>query len=116
MSAGRRIVTWFDSITATRVVKIMALTALVVSIYASVGQYRLTACVARYNERSNVSQRARAEAAETDRQAQDVLFRAIADDPRHAIDRIRAYNESRATADAQRASNPVPAPPSETCG
>jgi hypothetical protein len=116
VTVGRRIVAWLDSRAATRVVQVMAMVALLVSFLIGYRQYELASCVARYNEASNVSQRARAQAAETDRRAQDELFRAIADDPRQAIAKLRIYNASRAQADAQRASNPVPPPPSTSCG
>lgn len=116
VAAARRAVAWLDSRTADRIVKAMAVIALVVSMGLLVKHYQLTNCLARYNEQSNASQRARADAADTDRAAQDKLFLQIADDPRHAFDKVRAYNISRAAADAQRASNPIPPPPSETCG
>jgi len=112
----RRAITWLDSRTAIRIVQVMAAVALVLSVGVGFKQYQLTGCIARYNEANNISQRARSEAADLDRQAQDQLFRAISDDPQHAFDRLRQYNDTRAEADAQRARNPIPAPPSETCG
>jgi hypothetical protein len=112
----RRAYAWLDTRSATRVLQIVAVVSLLVSVVVGFRQYELTNCVAHYNEVNNVSQRARAEAADTDRQAQDTLFRQIADDPQHAFDKLRAYNASRAAADAQRSSNPIPPPPSQTCG
>lgn len=112
----RLAIAWLDSRTAIRIVQVMAAIALIVSVGIAVQQYRLTGCVARYNERSNESQRARAEAADSDRKALDDMLQVVADDPRQAIVAIRHYNDVRARADAQRANNPIPAPPSETCG
>jgi hypothetical protein len=111
-----RAVSWLDSRQAARVVQGVALLALVLSVYFGVQQFHLTQCQARYAEASNASQRARASAADVDRRAQDALFKAVADSPRSAITAIRAYNDSRAEADRQRAANPVPPPPSTNCG
>jgi hypothetical protein len=116
VNATSRVVAWLDSRQAARTVWFVAVVALLLSVWFGVQQYQLTKCQARYAEKSNTSQRARAEAAETDRRAQDALFRAIADDPTSAIASLRAYNQSRGIADAQRARNPVPAPPSTNCG
>jgi hypothetical protein len=111
-----RAVSWLDSRQAARVVQGIALLALLLSVFFGVQQYHLTQCQARYAEVSNASQRARSEAADVDRKAQDALFRAVADNPRTAIGAIRAYNDSRSQADRQRAANPVPPPPSTNCG
>ncbi|AGL13889.1 hypothetical protein [Actinoplanes sp. N902-109] len=105
-----------DSGWATRAVQLIAIVALVLSLWLAAAQRSQVACQARYNEASNTSQRARAEAAQKDRDAQDHLFQAIADNPRSAIVSLRAYVQARAAADAQRTANPVPPPPSETCG
>lgn len=113
---GRGIVGWLDSKEAARTVWILALGALALCVGLGVKQVQLTTCQARYADASNVSQRARAEAADVDRKAQDQLFRAIAADPRDAITAVRTYNQARATADAQRARNPIPPAPSTNCG
>ena len=110
------VIRWLSSRQADIAWKIMAAVALALSVTIGVRQYQMTQCQARYNEASNASQRARAQAAEADRQAQDAMFTAVAANPRGAIAAIRQYNQARAAADAQRASNPVPPPPSETCG
>jgi hypothetical protein len=112
----RRLVAWLDSRQAARVVWLVALLALCVSVWFGSQQYQLTRCQARYAEVSNTSQRARAEAAEKDRRAQDQLFQSIADEPGSAISSLRSYNESRMAADKQRAANPIPPPPSTNCG
>jgi hypothetical protein len=112
----RATVAWLDSRHAARTVQVVAVLALFLSVWFGVQQYQLTACQAKYAEVSNASQRARARAAEVDRQAQDALFVQVAEQPRNAISAIRAYNASRAEADRQRAANPIPPPPSTKCG
>lgn len=116
VAAAYRVKTWLESRQANMAWKVMALAALMVSVAVGVQQIRMTGCQARYNEASNVSQRARAEAAGTDREALDRMLVAVADDPKTALAAIRTYNDSRRQADLQRAANPVPPPPSETCG
>lgn len=113
MSALKR---WLDSNEANRIGKVLAVIALSLSIGLGYAVYRQNQCQAAYATASNTSQRARAEAAEKDRQAQDALFKAIADNPRQAIEALREYNASRDAADVQRAENPVPPAPSSRCG
>lgn len=107
---------WLDSDQANRIGKIMAVVALTASLILGYAVYRQNQCQAAYAAASNTSQRARAEAAEKDRKAQDILFQAIADNPRQAIVSLREYNTARQAADAQRASNPIPPAPSTRCG
>jgi len=107
---------WLDSRGADRAGKVLAVVAMTLSLVLGYAVYRQTRCQADYAAASNASTRARAEAAETDRTAQDTLFRAIADHPREAIAAVRQYNGARAQADAQRARNPIPPPPSTACG
>jgi hypothetical protein len=116
MSPTMLAIRWLDSRAAARLVWIVALAALLLCVGLGIKQFQLTTCQARYAEASNASQRARADAAEVDRQAQDQLFRSIADNPRAALDAVQAYNRSRASADAQRAQNPIPPAPSTNCG
>ncbi len=97
-------------------VKLIAVLALMLSVFVGVQQVRFTRCLAEYNEANNRSQAARYAAAEQDRRAQDVLFRSIGEQPRAGIDALRTYNESREQADAARLANPLPAPPSQRCG
>lgn len=111
-----RIVRWLASRQADAAWKIMALVALVLSVGIGARQYQMTACQARYAEVSNASQRARAEAATADREALDRLLQVVADDPDGAITAVREYNSARSVADEQRASHPVPPPPSGACG
>ncbi len=113
---GRAAVRWLDSRQAARTVWIVAVVTLAFCGVLAWKQYSLTGCQAKYAEASNTSQRARAEAAELDRQAQDRLFREIAEDPQRTLEKLRDYNASRAVANAQRAKNPVPPPPSTNCG
>ncbi len=110
------VVNWLDSRQAARTVWIVAVLALGLCVWLGLKQFDLTRCQAAYAEASNASQRARAEAAEVDRRAQDQLFDAIADDPRAAIVALRTYNAQREEADAKRAKNPIPPAPSTNCG
>lgn len=110
------VVRWLSSRMADVLWKIMALVALVVSLAIGVRQFQMTACQARFNEASNASTRARAEAAEVDRRAVDDLMRSVAAHPREALEAIGRYNSARALGNEQRAANPVPPPPSDTCG
>ncbi|WP_328382905.1 hypothetical protein OHQ88_10495 [Micromonospora zamorensis] len=110
-----RVVRALNSAAANMTVKLVAFLALGLSVYVNVQQVQLTSCLADYNEASNRSQAARYEAAEQDRQAQDRLFRSIAEDPRSGIEALRQYNLSRDEANATRQANPLPAPPSQRC-
>lgn len=112
----RATVAWLDSRQAAALVQVVAALALFLSVVFSVEQYQLGRCQARYAEVSNASQRARAEAAQVDRAAQDSLFREVAEHPQTAIVAIRRYNAARSEADRQRAANPIPPPPSTKCG
>jgi uncharacterized protein HemX len=107
---------WLDSRAADRAGKVFAAVALSVSLVLGYAVYQQNRCQAAYAAAANASQRARSEAAEKDRQAQDILFKAIADRPREAISALREYNTARDEADAQRDQNPVPPAPSTRCG
>ncbi len=100
---------------ANMAVKVIAVAALLLSLFVGVQHTQLTRCVAEYNEANNRVQAARYAAAEQDRQAQDRLFETIAEQPRSGIDALREYNVSRDQADAARRANPLPAPPSQRC-
>ncbi|MEU7609562.1 hypothetical protein [Micromonospora sp. NPDC049204] len=110
-----RVVRALDSPAVNMIVKVIAVLALALSVFVGVQQVQLTSCLAEYNEANNRSQAARYAAAEQDRQAQDELFRSIAEDPRSGIEALRQYNLSRDQADEQRRANPLPAPPSQRC-
>ncbi|WP_433793929.1 hypothetical protein [Actinoplanes sp. CA-252034] len=116
MTAARAVAGWLASSQADITGKVMAGVALILSVFVAVQQYDMTACQARYNEASNASTRARAEAAEADRRAIDELLQVVADQPDSALGEVRRYNTARAVADEQRRRNPVPASPAETCG
>ena len=116
MTAARTVAGWLASRQADITGKIMAVVALLLSVFVAVQQWDMTACQARYNEASNASTRARAEAAEADRQALDQLLQVVADNPDAALSAVREYNMSRRAADEQRRANPVPPSPQETCG
>jgi hypothetical protein len=114
--AARHTVAWLDSRHATRATQALAALALLLSLWFGAQQYQLTTCQAAYNEVSNQSQRARAEAAATDRAALRALMTSVANSPRTSIAEIRRYNQALDAADRQRAANPVPPPPSTNCG
>jgi hypothetical protein len=116
MTAARRIARWLTSTPVDIAWRLMAAVALVISVYVAIQQWDMTACQARYNEASNASTRARAEAAEADRRAIDELLRVVADQPDAALSAVRHYNQVRDQADEQRRLNPVPPSPQETCG
>lgn len=78
-------------------------------------------CQAAVNDNLIRTQQARAAAAEQDRQAMDdlvanILAASETRDPKGSLAALRAYLTARADADAQRAANPIPVPPSVTCG
>lgn len=102
---------WVDAIFRALIV-----VALVVGVWAALGQRQLTRCQAAYAEASNRSTAARAHAAEEDREALDELVSAVVRDPHAGLDALREYERVRAAADARRAANPVPPPPSNRCG
>jgi hypothetical protein len=110
-----RLKTVLEGPTVTLATKVVAVVALILSIVVGVKQYQLSNCLARYSDQQAAAQNARIVAADEDRAAQDTLFRAIAADPRHAINAVTVYNKARDSADEQRRQHPYPAPPSETC-
>jgi uncharacterized protein HemX len=75
---------WLDSRQADRAGKLLAVVALTASLILGYAVYQQNRCQAAYAVASNASSQGRAEAAEKDRQAQDLLFRAIANSPRTA--------------------------------
>lgn len=89
--------------------------------------YRLTAlvhCQARYNQQAAIASRARAEAYEQDRAAEDAMWNAF-DAARtlppeqarqRSLEAFQKYLQFRAQANKQRAEHPLPKLPSETCG
>lgn len=109
---------WLDSPGATRVLKLVAIVSLLLGLAVGVQQAQLTACLAAYTEAANVSSKARTEAAEGDRKALDDMVKSIAGakDSATVKDALSTYLQARAFADGQRASNPLPGPPSQTCG
>ena len=119
---NERVVTWLDSAAVTRVLKVIAIVSLLASLVVGYNQSRLTACLAAYNEASNKATAARTDAAQADREALDTMINAIAHagstpDPKATVNKaLNDYLVSRARADGQRSGNPLPAPPSQTCG
>lgn len=105
----------------TWIVVIASFASLGMSWYAGAQRAEYAHCQAAVNDALIHSQQARAAAAEQDRQAMDdlvagVLTASETRDPRASLAALRAYVTARAAADAQRAANPIPVPPSQTCG
>jgi len=99
-------------------VMVASIFALLMAVYTSYRSAVYTHCQANVNEALVRAQTSRAAAAEQDRDAvdrlvTDVLNARSREDSRAALERYRA---TRAAADAERAKNPIPAPPSQTCG
>lgn len=118
---SERVVGWLDSAAVTRVLKVIAILSLLASLFVGVRQYELTACLAAYNDANNKATAARSDAAASDRAALDSMVKAIADayDSGDRTATRKALNEylvARARGDGQRQGNPLPAPPSQTCG
>lgn len=121
---AERAKTWLDNPTMDRVFKVIAVLSLLASLFVGVQQYRLTACLADYNEASNANQQVRAAAAAEEREAQDAwakaLAQAVEQPPAQArpavIAAFRTYAEARARIEGKREVMPIPAPPSQTCG
>ena len=111
----RRWFDWLDAKPTNVIIKVVAVVSLILALVVGARQYAFAGCLARYNDRAAVAQQARIEAAEQDRAAQDAMFRAVVEDPRHSIEAIRAYTEQREQANQAREANPLPAPPSESC-
>ncbi len=90
------------------------------------GWKEFSECVADYQDKAAAATRARAAAADTDRQAEDDMWQAFADagDPTkvppaeaqaYAKKAFQAFLKQRADARRQRAASPLPAGPSNTC-
>lgn len=107
-------------------VKVAAVASLVLAIVVGVRQYELASCLADYNNAAAAATSARSAAADQDRQAEDAMWQAFADasDPKkvppaqaqkYAMDAFNRFLASRRSAQDQRAHNPLPRPPSQTC-
>lgn len=90
----------------------------------SADQRELTQCLAGYSDRANANQLARADLVAQDRQALDDWIKALDAGlkmpPGQSATAIREaiteYRLTRAATDGERMANPIPAPPSATCG
>lgn len=105
----------------TWVVLVASFVSLGVSWYTGAERAAYQRCQVAVNDNLIRSQQARALAAEQDRQAMDdlvanVLAASETRDPGASLAALRDYLNARADADAQRAANPIPVPPSQTCG
>lgn len=125
MSAiGTRARRLLESPWVNNVFRIIAIVSLLIGLSVGARQYRLTNCLTAYNEATNKASAQRAEAATSDREALDAMIKAIADarylPPGEAgkavSDALDNYLAARAAGDKQRQSNPLPGPPSQTCG
>lgn len=116
MAVVHRLKHWLDSRSADRTVKVLVIVSLLLASWATISQWQLVRCQAAYAQASNKSQAARAIAATEDREALDHLVSSVVKDPRAGLGALRTYELVRAQADERRRSNPVPPPPSTTCG
>jgi hypothetical protein len=104
-------------------VKIIAIVSLLLGLAVGIGQYRLSTCLAHYNDAQSAATAQRADANADTNAAIDKVIRAIANASQLPVDQrqmavavaFQEYIKSRATADEQRKLNPNPAPPSESC-
>jgi hypothetical protein len=78
-------------------------------------QAELTECQAQVNAALIASLEDSREAAAQERAATDAVFRAVRQDPRAYEQAIDQYLQQRAEADARRAANPLPEPPTRRC-
>lgn len=106
-----------DSRAMTRVVQLIAFLSLLLSLGVGAKQYALADCLARYNDEAAASQKARAQAAEEDRQAVDTMVKSVVNSHSRAESRaaLLAYVNTRAVNDEKRRANPAPVGPSELC-
>ncbi len=119
-TAARR---WLESRWMNNTFRIVAILSLLVGLSVGKSQYDLTQCQLAYNDATNRATEQRAVAAAADRKALDDMIGAIANarflppgEAGPAVSKaLDGYLAARAAADAQRTSNPLPAPPSQTC-
>lgn len=113
----KRIPTVMDSRPAWRAAQIVAFLSLFLSVAVGAKQYSLASCLADYNNQSAQASGQRLDAAEADRRALDEMLASVvnAKERSAAGAALRAYVDARADADAKRARNPLPAPPSVSC-
>lgn len=112
-----------DSSVTTRIMKVVALISLVLAATVGIRQYQLTDCLARYAEGSNRNTAARADVAESDREATRQIFTSFADavsgDPTQAKLKIQValarWQAQQEASDLRRSQNPIPGPPSAAC-
>lgn len=124
VEAARTRLPWLESETANLVFKVIAVISLVASLFVGTQQYRLTSCLAAYNEASNANTQLRSQAAADERAALDSLISSIdearslpAGQGKSALDiAFRDYATTRARIEGKREVAPIPGPPSQTCG
>lgn len=115
---------WLESPAIYRVFQFVAVASLLIGLSVGIRQYNLTGCLAQYNDATNKATAARTEAAAADRKALDDMVQAIVDaralspeQAQAAVNKaLTGYLVARASADGQRKGNPLPGPPSQTCG
>lgn len=115
---------WLESPRTYRIFQAIAIASLLIGLSVGIKQYNLTACLTAYNEASNKATEQRSEAAAADRKALDDMIGTFAGarnlPPGEAgpavVKALDDYIAARKAADEQRRSNPLPAPPSQTCG
>lgn len=115
--------TWLTKPSIDLAIKVIAIVSLLLGLGVGTAQYRLSHCLARYNNAQAAATAQRAEAAQSTYDAIDKVIRAIAVVQTLPVTARQAavttafdtYLQSRAAADEQRKLNPNPAPPSESC-
>lgn len=115
MTIMHRVLMVLDSTTVELALRLAAIVALCATAFIGIQQQQQRECLDRYAAESAQSQKARAAAAEIDRQAVDGLMLSVAQNPRQAFTAITDYNTARQAANAQRAENPIPDPPATVC-
>jgi hypothetical protein len=112
----KRILYALDALWGHRAVAVLVLLSSAGVIWLGVADRQQSECNARYNERQAHSQRARAAAADADREALNTLVRSLVDDnPSDGREQVRRYLEAIDRTNAERERNPVPPPPPDLC-
>lgn len=114
---------WLESPWVNNAFRIIAIVSLLIGLSVGKAQYDLTQCQLAYNNATNAATALRSEAAAADRKALDDMIGTFAGarnlPPGEAgpavVKALDDYIAARKAADEQRRSNPLPAPPSQTC-
>jgi hypothetical protein len=99
-------------------VMLLSLLALVGTVWTGIERANTARCQARVNDALITSQRARATAADQDREALDTMVATVAEATARAQVQaaLNKYRADRAASNESRRRNPLPEPASEVCG